>query len=321
MLRKIAKVFLKFLFKSSNVKKIISELKRNRLERFPLVVQVESTTACNADCIMCPHSKLTRAGGHMDFNLYKQIVDECSKHQRQMKYFFPFLNGELFLVPGWQDYLAYARDKLPYTKIGIFTNGSLLNAKNTDAILKIQPDWIHVSFDGTSKEVFESIRRNLNFEQIESNIIGFINERKKFHQRKPRLTISVIRMKKNAEALADFLTKWRKIVDNVTVESYCNWGGAVIDDSFGRKAGKRNACFRLWTNLTVLVNGDTCLCCLDYEGKILLGDLREESIVDIWQGEKLKNIRRIHLAAKFNDIELCSRCNYRKYETASPIWW
>jgi wyosine [tRNA(Phe)-imidazoG37] synthetase (radical SAM superfamily) len=321
MSKKILRKIIEPEFGIPFLQKTISDIKRCSLVKFPRIVQVETTNVCNAECVMCPHSFLKRAATNMDFGLFKKIVDECAGHQRQMEYFYPFLNGELFLTPHWQEYLSYARVKLAHTKIGIFTNGSLLDEKNITLLLEIQPDWINISFEGTSKEAYENIRRKLNFNQVEDNIIKLINKRKQLHKKLPRVTISIIRMQDNEKDLKGFVSKWKKIVDKVTVHGYSNWAGAITDKTIQIKTLARKPCYRLWTNLVVLANGDACLCCLDYEGKVLLGNLSQEAIVQVWQGARIEEIRSLHMLGQYNKIELCGNCNFGKYERQHPLWW
>lgn len=322
MSRVLAKTFFRLMLKLPKVKKIISEIQRNKLLEFPPVVQVETTNLCNAECIMCPHSKLTRPVGHMGYGLYKEIVDNCAEYQDQVKYFYPFLNGDLFLAPQWNDYLAYAREKLPHTKIGIFTNGSLLNTKNIYTLLEIQPDLVRISFDGTSKESYEKIRKKLNFEQVENNIIELVNYRKKLRKKKPRITVSIIKMGETSYGLESFYKKWVSLVDSVNIDRYSNWGGAVEDKNpRNRILDRRSPCPRLWHNFTILNTGDVVICCLDYNGEIVIGDIKKQSIKEIWTDKKITELRNFNLEGEYSKIYLCKDCSYGKYQRDAPIWW
>lgn len=293
------------------------------MEKFPLRVQVETTTVCNANCIMCPHDRITRHKGHMNFSLYKKIVDECVEYSKYLGSFLPFLNGELFLASDWQVYLAYARKKLPNVEICIFTNGSLLNKENIQLILDILPDRLNISFDGTSKSIFESIRRNLIYENIEQNIVNFIHARKERKSRKPLVNISIIKMKNTEVKINAFYERWSSIVDSVTIDNFVNWAGEINNNeetSNAKVKDYRKPCMRLWNHLVVLNTGEVAVCCLDYNGEVILGDLRHQSINEIWNGTKLKEIRNIHLERDFDKISLCKNCSYGISQD-TPFWW
>ncbi len=257
----------------------------------------------------------------MPLPLFRKIVDECAMHGGQVREFYPFLNGELFLTPGWEDYLDYARRKLPRARLAVFTNGSLLNRANADALLEIGPDALNISFDGVSKEVYESIRLGLKFEEVEENITAFAASRAARGAKRPELSISVIEMQSTASGIPAFVEKWGGVADKVSVEPYNTWAGAVADRGPARAERRRVPCPRLWYNLTVLNSGKVALCCLDYEGKVELGDLNTSSIEDIWRGAGLEEFRRLHESGLYERSGLCRDCDYGRYQAETPFWW
>jgi radical SAM protein with 4Fe4S-binding SPASM domain len=322
-LKKVAGSTAKKIFDTvPEVKKGIARVKRKKLELYPRIVQVETTTACNADCIMCPHSKITRKKGPMDFELYKKVVDDCAENNRFIKTFYPFLNGELFLTPKWENYLIYAKKRLPAAEIGIFTNGSLLDTKNINKLIEIEPDWVNVSFDGTSKETYERIRRKLSFDQVQDNIFQLVGRRNSLRKIKPRLTISIIEMEQTSDGVNSFYKKWAPVVDKVTVEPYVNWGGEAEDEIINKpEVSKRLPCSRLWYNFTVFNSGEVVICCLDYDGEIVIGDIKKQSVREIWTGEEITKLRNLHLEGRYSKISLCEDCSYGQAQTEAPIWW
>jgi len=66
-----------------------------------------------------------------------------------------------------------------------------------------------------------------------------------------------------------------------------SWGG-----TFDRGCQRAPECRNPWFQFAVMWNGDCTTCCLDYDGDIGLGNIREHTIEEIWNGEKLNAIRR-----------------------------
>jgi radical SAM protein with 4Fe4S-binding SPASM domain len=62
-------------------------------------------------------------------------------------------------------------------------------------------------------------------------------------------------------------------------------------------------------------NGDVVLCCDDWNHSTVLGNLKEQTIEEIWNGEKLRNIRKAHINGEFYKVRLCSECNKKS------VWW
>ncbi|GFP37723.1 hypothetical protein HKBW3S44_01400 [Candidatus Hakubella thermalkaliphila] len=48
---------------------------------------------------------------------------------------------------------------------------------------------------------------------------------------------------------------------------------------------------------------------------VVLGDLENASIKEVWGGEKLKKYRKVHLDKEFDKIPLCKDC------TCYFTWW
>ena len=62
----------------------------------------------------------------------------------------------------------------------------------------------------------------------------------------------------------------------------------------------------------VHVDGDVTTCCLDEHLENKIGNLREESLAQIWHGDTLNAWRVAHIEGRFEDSgPLCTRCNWR----------
>lgn len=292
-----------------------------RLLWCPMRLQIEIANICNARCVMCPQHKMRREKDMMDFELYKDIIDQCAITERSPELIYPFLNGEPLLHPCLVEFINYAKEKSPKSEISISTNASLLNRKRTIEILDSKLDSINISFDGIDKEIYERIRVNLDFDQVCQNIIEFMEMRERRHQKRPKVNISIIKMAETEKGLEAFRSKWCKLVDSVTIEPMSNWGGAiVINQPNMKKSNKRPPCPRLWYHLVVFRDGIVPLCCNDYDGQEILGDARKNSIIDIWQGNRLNSYRAKHILGLHHEISICQNCDYPEY-VELPVWW
>jgi len=74
----------------------------------------------------------------------------------------------------------------------------------------------------------------------------------------------------------------------------------------------RKACAGLWNTPMVYVNGDVTTCCLDQHLLNRLGNLREKSLKELWQGETLHAWRVAQVEGRFEDSgPYCTGCNWR----------
>ncbi|MCA1650020.1 MAG: SPASM domain-containing protein [Acidobacteria bacterium] len=77
-----------------------------------------------------------------------------------------------------------------------------------------------------------------------------------------------------------------------------------------------NPCYRPWLTFTVLWDGRVSLCCADFDGRHVLGDLNTSTIQDVWNAEPYLEARRLHLKSGGPDI--CRACDLPRKD--SPLW-
>lgn len=272
--------------------------------KFPLHVRIESTNLCNSDCITCPRSSLTRKKGVMDFALYKKIIDECSKYRVHRIHLHNF--GEPLLDRELSEKITYAKENR--LKARVFSNFSLLTRERAQELVSSGLDDLRISFDGYTKETFENIRRKLSFEKVVNNIKLLLETKKRMKSNTPKIGLTFVETPLNRPEKQLFLDEWKGVVDKTIITKFHNWGGKVAKE----KEKKLIPCPRIWTTITVLWNGDVALCCLDFDGKVILGNVREQSIFDIFHSDRIKAIRGYHLKWQYEKIPICKDCDLRK---------
>jgi sulfatase maturation enzyme AslB (radical SAM superfamily) len=266
--------------------------------RFPPVVRIETTNACNARCTICPHGRMQRPIARMEEPLYCGLIDQCARHGCREVHLHNF--GEPLLDKNLEDRIAYAKRR-GIRKVKIFSNGSLLTEHRARGLIQAGLDEIKVSFDGATREEFEAIRTPLQFDAVVENVTRLAALRR--DARAP-LRISV-----NCCSTGDragTMQMLSQVVDHFYFDKIHQWGiGTPADGRFR----PRRPCSRLWRTLTVLADGRVALCCLDYEGRHELGRAdRGDALAEIWNGPAYRAVRRLHRTARQEEIELCRCC-------------
>jgi radical SAM protein with 4Fe4S-binding SPASM domain len=289
------------------VRRILLATGRDRARRPPDIVQIEATNLCNAKCTFCPRDDMARRQGFMDMALYEKIVDECAqlgiRHVRMHNY------GEAFLDKRLPDKIRYAKQR-GIEEVGVITNGSLLGPEVARAVIEAGLDAINISLDAAGKETFESTRLGLKYDKVMANLEGFLRIRQELGRRRPKLILSFVRQGNSAEEQA-FIDRWSAVADKVHITELHNWAGTLDQNST-----VHFPCYRQWLSFTVLWDGRVSLCCADFDGKVVLGDLRTETIEHIWYSEAYQRTRRDHLTTGGPDI--CRSCNLPMKD--SPLW-
>ena len=69
-------------------------------------------------------------------------------------------------------------------------------------------------------------------------------------------------------------------------------------------------CQHPWMSMTIKSNGEAAMCMEDFNNEIILGNAREESLYDIWNGEKYRQFRRDHFTLT-PGIKCIERCDMK----------
>lgn len=294
-------------FLNKQVTKIMNEYKNA-----PYCVKIENTNACNSRCIMCPHDKMKRRIGFMDWKLFEKVVDECTRLGVEHISLHGF--GEPFLDKTFPEKVKYAKSK-GIKRISTSTNASLLNADVATRLVDSGLDEIVISIDAATKETFEKIRIGLDYATVETNTINLVKIRDEKGSKKPFVVVDFVELNENKNDKNLFIKKWKNIADHVSISPLHNWGGKKLQvERVHKNVPYRVPCRLLWTDLVVNWDGTVPLCCLDTENEIILGNLNENTIQEIWKGEKLNNIRKKQIEGRFDEISMCRNCKF-------PAFW
>ena len=285
------------------INKIVTAYLKRRRQKKPPVLRLETTNACNASCITCPRPKMKRPVGFMEMPLFEKIIDQAAGMKIKKVHLHNY--GEPLLDKGLIKKIACARSKGMQVKI--FTNASLLSCEKAEDIVASGIDEVKISMDGVTKETFERIRKRLKFEDVTGGIENLLTARG--DKATPRISVVLVAFDENKSEIAQLRKKWTGRVDSVIVTHYHNWASEDAQKlSFRQKLQEKIPCARLWKTMTVLWDGRVALCCLDYDGEVILGDLNNRSLKEIWEGKPYRELRALHAKGQQEKIAMCRNC-------------
>jgi radical SAM protein with 4Fe4S-binding SPASM domain len=93
--------------------------------------------------------------------------------------------------------LAMAKER--NIEVGFNTNATLLDGRHRKMLLDLGIDWVHVSIDAASREVFEGIRLRANFDKVVGNLRSLVEERGP--NPKPRVQLNAVLMRRTVRDL------------------------------------------------------------------------------------------------------------------------
>ncbi len=267
--------------------------------KFPRTVRVETTNHCQADCSFCPRSTIGRAKSFMKQDLFEKIARECAAGGCNLMHLHGF--GEPLLDKQLPERIKFCKD-LGIPRVKIFTNGDLLRGEMAERLLASGVDEIKISIDGADSGEFNLLRVGLNHGKVLENVKAFRALRDKAGVNVPTIVAATCQTS-NREQTEVMLAG---VVDHIDFTHIHNWGGAI-----GQYTGKRlrKPCDRLWRTLTVLVNGDVALCCIDYSGKEILGNVTDATLQEVWNNERYRHLRKLHRDSRQEEISVCNDCS------------
>ena len=270
---------------------------------------IESTNLCNAKCAMCIIPIMKRARGSMSPKLFEKIVKDASRCKVGL------INLQYVGEP-LMDERLFERIRL-IKKYGLnvmfHTNGSLMDEEKSRLILETGVNVVGISIDALSKETYKKIRRGLPFEKVVENVLNLMEMKKREKASLPVVKVNYVILDENIHEVKGFYDFWRNKVDHVNVTFAHDWAGQFSvssDPSIHSKDGLPflNPCNMLWREMVVFHDGRVPLCCSDYEGNVIMGDLRTQGIMEVWLGEKFRKHRENILKNGRCSLPLCSNC-------------
>jgi radical SAM protein with 4Fe4S-binding SPASM domain len=288
----------------------------------PLSISYEPTTSCNLRCPECPSGlrQFTRPTGMLEFNRYKQAVDEFGSSLMYLLFYF---QGEPYLNTRFLDMVKYASERNIYTATS--TNAHYLKDDVAKKTVESGLDRLIISIDGTTQETYQSYRIGGKLEKVLEGTKNIVKWKKELNSSTPHLIFQFLVVKPNEHQIDDVYQLADEIgVDEVRLKTaqiydYENGNDLIPTiDKYSRykkmASGKYkiknklyNHCWRMWHACVITWDGLVVPCCFDKDAENQLGDLKDKSFTEIWNDEKYKDFRGRLMQGRKN-IEICKNC-------------
>jgi MoaA/NifB/PqqE/SkfB family radical SAM enzyme len=287
---------------------------------FPERLHIQTISYCNAKCLFCAYRRVAGRVSHgiMEDAVYQKIIDEAAQYGP--KRIALLLMNEPLLDKKLPERIAYAKKKLgDATEITITSNGSLLTQKIIDRLIDAGLDRIKISIQGLTKETYEEIM-GLSYQRTFEGIDRLIETMQQRKVRKPRLVLSMVSVGQNEDEIRKYKRYWRKRGVKATTVAYENKGGNIEDNIELHPCGleQRKQCYRFNRCAYIIYNGDAILCCSDWTRSVVLGNVREKSIKELFHSEQLNEIRKNFRAGAYGALPpVCQNCKKTRLPKSS----
>ncbi len=179
----------------------------------PGAVMYYPSLACDFRCVMCAQAELRDQNIHLPERMDKEVMDLLP-----YMVMFHIIGGEPFIQPAWRRLLEeYTPELNPCLKFEAITNGALVNRSLLDKLSVFPAVWITFSFDGSTKELFDSIRvSKAGFEVVFANLLACIKHQREVGEARFKVNASMTVQKSNIHDMVNMLRLIREENADIT---------------------------------------------------------------------------------------------------------
>ncbi|MEK6972544.1 MAG: radical SAM/SPASM domain-containing protein [archaeon] len=306
----------------------------------PVIYNIETTNACNMQCKMCPRTTLmTRKIETLDMDLFKRIInqirpwakDEWDRWQdfaekdykiprkgMSENHFFLYIIPKVIVLHGYGDPLL-DKDMTKRVKLmsdrGIPTyfscNPANIDVKKTIDIFKAGLNYVKYSIDSVEDETHKKIRGPAsNFSESYNKILKILEIKEK-EGLKTNIVITMINFDRlnQQEEYQKLVEKFKDFDVYIYLKS--------LDQLWYEKSKQETMsihwselCQFPWSSMSIKSDGKIAMCSEDFNNEIILGDSKEQTLLDIWNGEKYIQFRKNHFELK-PGLKCTERCDMK----------
>ena len=282
--------------------------RRSKVGGAPFRLWIETASACNLRCVMCPNKELAASSkGLMSLDLFTSVIDQCRGFASDV---YLHHRGEPLLNPALFEMIAYAARAGLKTRF--HTNGTLLDPDKAQRLLAAGPNLVSFSFDGFCREIYEKIRVGAVFEKTLANIVHLANLRRILRLKKPYIVIEKIRFKTppaeiNQRQVLETTRRLREAgVDEIIEKEEYTWADASTPAAAVPRPGA--VCTFPWYATVICADGTVTPCPQDFGACMKLGNLNSLPLLEIWNGAEYRRLRQ-QLASDLPSLALCRKCD------------
>ena len=287
--------------------------------RTPYAIYFFPTNLCNFMCKYCAHSgglnkfqeKYGLKAESMSLETFTRAIDQLKGFSDKLKVINLSGQGEPLLNPSLADMVRYAKEADVADRIEIITNASLLTHEMSDALIEAGVDCIRISLQGMSDKVYyETCGKKIKVDELFSNI-SYLYEHKK--QCQVYIKVMDVALAEGEEdlfyrtfdAISDrmYIEQCKPVYDSVEMTRNIQ----TDTDRYGRSHQPRQVCPLPFYMLGILPDGTISPCETIYVPEVL-GNVWQDEIPEVWNGEKMKRFQEMQLKKLRRDNPKCVRC-------------
>lgn len=299
----------------------------------PFLLYIDPSSVCNFKCQFCPtgHIDLVKQSDYrrsiMDFEIFKKAITDLGEFKHPLKVLRMNKIGEPFVNKKLAGMIKFAKDSGHVQYIDLATNGGLFTQENLTQVVVAGLDRLNISLEGVNSEQY------LKYSKVIIDFDEFFEKIKWLHAHKGdcKVTIKIPGSYLNKTQKDEFLDNFGNYCDqifiediapiwpNFDVEKYSDIKVNEQESQYKQPLQKKDVCSYIFYSLAINANGTVSACCPDWDQKLVVGDIKIESLKNIWNSSMINDLRRSHLEGRRCENPTCSNCGHLTYAQVDNI--
>ena len=277
-----------------------------------LNIYFEPTNRCNLNCAFCARENMEREFDMLEFDAFKRTIDSLPRGT----YITMTGNGEPTLNVCIYDMIKYASAK--GMVISLITNASALNESNRKKLINSGISRIQLSFQALDKKTNEEIMKGSLYERDLLNMLKLIQE---IRLAKKEIYISISRV--DIPETAEYKAVTRKFWEQMPIDNY--YEGTLLSLQSDSKMFVEGdlkdyrPCASPWISIKIAANGDVAGCHQDFSNKYILGNIYQNTLMEIVNNIEAIKYRKALLIGDWDYLDSIGYSGCRYYNTWGSI--
>lgn len=288
----------------------------------PLRLLIDPCDLCNFRCEFCFQSKEDFRGRKMNKETFDLLVEQLKDFGEPINVVHLYGLGEPLINELVPYFVKTLKENNLAKEVAITTNGSLLNHELSENLVNAGTDRISISLNGVSRESFKkNVGVSVDFDRVFHEVEYLCSVKKNCH-----IHVKINDEEYNEEEKKKFVTLFYGVADTINIDHIVNvWPGIEVIKGQSHRMydldfvgstklsdnNKNKVCPLMFYELLVHCDGSVSPCAVDCGfQKENLGSIYNQTIKEIWNGEKLRKMRIDSLKGNSIGYQMCKVCNY-----------
>lgn len=287
----------------------------------PYVVFLDPCGACNFKCGFCPcnNSSYKKEERHkmMEMETFYKIIDSLAEFPDQIKVINLYGFGEPLLHTNYIQMAKEIKKRKLCRDLRCTTNGSLLTQEMNRGLVDAGVDMVRISVEALKESDYREVCGvQIDFAKLVDNIKNLYHMSRGTNT---KVSVKILNVALQDDAAAEnFYNLFEPISDYTyiqdTTQAWSEFDAYIPEGNYeagniGDMKDEDKICSFALTTMTIHSNGSVGVCPQDWKFATEYGNVKNNSLVELWNSEKLLKFRMAHLEGKRKQIPYCKDCD------------